>query len=150
NTDTDPAHCGDCGQACPTGASCVDGACQCPAGLERCGPSCVNTDIDRMNCGECEMACGGSEACVGGAGEGACGAGQAMCGADCVSLATNATHCGACDNACASGTSCSDGVCRPGNDVRANARAIAIPSDGSEAIEIGSTDGATPDLPALS
>ncbi len=60
DTQTDPAHCGRCGNACPSGQDCRAGACACPAGRTRCGASCVDTRSDAANCGGCGVPCGGT------------------------------------------------------------------------------------------
>src|SRR5690606_40971938 len=54
-TDTDPAHCGACDDACATGESCMAGSCvgTCGGGLTSCDGTCTNTDIDPNNCGAC-------------------------------------------------------------------------------------------------
>lgn len=149
DTDTDPTHCGTCGNACDAGSSCVSGACQCPTDLTECGGSCVNTDISDAHCGSCGTACGASQTCVGGSCMTSCGAGLTECGGSCVDTATDNSHCGACGNACGAGLRCTTGVCRPVNDDRLGAIALTLPSDGSELVQRGTTDGATPDLPAL-
>jgi hypothetical protein len=43
--------------ACPAGASCVGGACQCGAGLTNCDGVCVNLMSDDNNCGACGNRC---------------------------------------------------------------------------------------------
>ena len=73
NTSTDSANCGGCGKACPTGASCVSGACSCGAGKTACGGSCVDTSSDPANCGACGKVCS-NHACTGGT----CGCGAGV------------------------------------------------------------------------
>lgn len=151
NTDTDPVNCGSCGATCPVGQSCRDGACECPSGLSGCGTSCVNTQTDNANCGACSNACDTpDDTCVAGSCESACDPGRVTCGDDCVDLATSAMHCGVCDAACDAGDACLAGVCRPANDARTDAIAVALPASGAEATLVGSSDGATRDGPTIS
>ena len=151
DTDTDSMHCGMCDNACPMGQSCSGGSCECPGGLEACGAACVNTDTDNANCGTCDTTCTTpAETCVMGSCMSACGAGQVMCGAMCVDLNTDRNNCGACTNACAAAAACVSGVCRPENDERTDATDVLLPTDGTEATLMGSTDDATRDGPTIS
>src|SRR5437016_2915780 len=54
---TSNAHCGQCFHACPTGASCIDGTCQCPSGQSECHGACVAVSTDVDNCGQCGKQC---------------------------------------------------------------------------------------------
>lgn len=69
STESNPAHCGACGQACQTGALCAEGACvsDCPSGTMACGQACVDTTNDAFNCGSCDVNCAAGEQCQGGA-----------------------------------------------------------------------------------
>jgi hypothetical protein len=61
DTQTDSANCGACGNVCPEGTTCVNGACSepppCPPGLTLCGGVCTNTAFDPGNCGGCGIVC---------------------------------------------------------------------------------------------
>lgn len=78
---TDPAHCGGCNRSCPTGASCVGGACVCGEGRSFCPldtvpweavdpPDAVGVCLDlatsQASCGACGAACDGNQRCVDG------------------------------------------------------------------------------------
>ncbi len=45
---------------CPSGASCVDGGCQCPGTEVACGTTCVDLSTDTNQCGACGAACAGT------------------------------------------------------------------------------------------
>lgn len=62
---SDPANCGEVGNACAEGETCTGGSCgcggtgaACGAGESCCGGTCIDTSSDPMNCGGCGMACG--------------------------------------------------------------------------------------------
>jgi hypothetical protein len=67
---TSAAHCGVCGRACVGGATCVAGACACPAGQTLCGTGgaalCVNLQTSAANCGACGRACVSGQTCAAG------------------------------------------------------------------------------------
>src|SRR5258706_9221949 len=46
DTKTDGNNCGKCGTVCATGATCVQGSCQCASGQMKCGAACVDTKTD--------------------------------------------------------------------------------------------------------
>jgi formylglycine-generating enzyme required for sulfatase activity len=109
NEQTDTNNCGSCGAVCPTGGSCVNGACTCPAGDAVCGGSCVDEQTDPIHCGACETFCPVAATCKGGTC--ACPSGEAWCGDYCVDEETDLAHCGACGTVCPPGATCEGGSC---------------------------------------
>jgi len=93
--ETDPDHCGGCGNACASGAVCQSGACVCPSGeaasngnccppgQTSCNGACVDEQTDVANCGACGKPC----LVVGGCIAGKCG-GTADSGLTCPSGTT--------------------------------------------------------------
>jgi len=69
---TDSAHCGACEHACPTGARCSDGECQCAPGYSLCEGECVDTALSSRHCGQCDQACEAGEGCFSGKCASAC------------------------------------------------------------------------------
>jgi hypothetical protein len=131
DTDTDPSHCGGCGNACPTdpahaAAACAAGSCtlRCDPGFADCDAEAANgceADLARPEtCGDCASTCAdptplcqtmsGSSACVS-----ACASGLTECGMSCVDTTADPSHCGGCDVSCPDGTAaartCTAGVC---------------------------------------
>lgn len=150
DTDSDAAHCGSCNNACPMGSTCSMGMCECPSGTTACGTECVNTQISTDNCGGCGNVCASTQSCAMGMCEGStCRPGQIECGGTCTNPNTDTANCGACGNACGTGQTCDVGVCRPLNDLRANAVELTLPSTGAELEIVGSTTGATTDVPSV-
>lgn len=70
----DASNCGSCGNQCPAGNFCSEGACldRCPANRAACGTACVDTSKDPKHCGGCNSACAASQTCEGGECKGAC------------------------------------------------------------------------------
>jgi len=112
--DSDPAHCGACGNACGALQVCDGGACACAPDVAACGGACADLRIDPQNCGTCGTRCGTSTVCDGASGciaPAACLAPQTVCGGSCVDLGASPSHCGACGHACAAGEACIAGAC---------------------------------------
>jgi hypothetical protein len=70
--DSDPDHCGDCGDDCPGAPSNASRACRqgecgfvCDSDYDRCDEACVDLDNDPDNCGQCGRSCT-SGSCTGG------------------------------------------------------------------------------------
>jgi hypothetical protein len=134
------AHCGRCGNACPTPANgtavCTSGTC----GVGTCNPGFANCDGNAANgcetnlndstthCGRCGNACptpaNGTAVCTSGTcGVGTCNPGFANCDGNAANgcetnLNDSTAHCGRCGNACptpANGTAaCTSGTCGVG------------------------------------
>jgi Stigma-specific protein, Stig1 len=104
DTQSDGAHCGACGVACPMGQRCAMGACACPVDQTLCSGACVDTRTSVAHCGACGATCAMGEMCVAGRCRincplplMICGAGAAM---SCVDMSSDVNHCGACGMAC--------------------------------------------------
>jgi hypothetical protein len=108
-----PNHCGMCGNQCPQGQVCSNGACaaSCAPGLAQCmGTRCVNLLSDPFNCGFCSVLCGGGTTCQNG--DCKCPMGTTACGGYCVNILTSNSHCGGCNMACPQGRTCVNGKCQ--------------------------------------
>jgi hypothetical protein len=76
-------HCGSCGNACPEGARCEGGTCQCSDLEKVCGGACVYTYDNAEHCGDCDITCAMNRGCD----DGLCGcfdAGDCRQGERCV------------------------------------------------------------------
>jgi hypothetical protein len=110
---TDRDHCGVCGNACVTGATCKDAQCVCPSGDTMCPLGCADLQTDPGNCGSCATNCDYGATCQ----NGAClcpVTAQSPCNAVCVDEQTDAYNCGGCGNVCPGVMPvCMGGVCAP-------------------------------------
>ena len=133
NLASDNANCGQCGNACPQGQVCSNGACalSCQQGLTKCaanpdagvsdgginGDYCANLASDNANCGQCGKACGQGLVCS----NGTCGVGckspLITCNnnSSCVDPRFDPDNCNGCGLACANITNgtrtCVNGTC---------------------------------------
>ena len=107
NVQTDPAHCGGCGDACTSGQMCQKGTCvtqpiQCDA--TTCSGCC---DAN----GNCRSGTSGASCGTNGAACVDCPGAESCCSGTCANILTDPAHCGACDTPCAPGQVCDRRIC---------------------------------------
>ncbi len=119
DTTSNPAHCGGCDRLCAADEECIDGACACPRGRQRCGNDCVDTTSDPNHCGGCNSICAVGEECVDSGCVSACGPRCTdpnrpdCCDGQCVNTRYHPHHCGRCNHRCERYEFCtSTGECR--------------------------------------
>lgn len=103
---TNPEHCGGCGDACPAGEACINGVCGCP---DMCNGVCVDLGSNSSNCGVCGNVCGYEQRCL--SGICTCIDDRTACGMQCVDLNTSSMNCGECGYQCSVVGYCDGGVC---------------------------------------
>lgn len=106
--------CGTCGNACPSGQSCMEGQC-CTKGLALCSGICSDLTADVNNCGTCGNGCPDGSIChnshcldlsI------ECPPGQEVCFDErCHDLTSDNMNCGACGNVCPAYSGCTNSVC---------------------------------------
>ncbi len=127
DTDSDPNHCGGCGNACILAnamAACQAGGCvieSCLPGFDDCNVNpadgCEDDLTGSAHCGSCNNACTGQEFCWEGSCTDQCPGGLTNCSAQCVDTGTDPSHCGGCDQACSYNHAtpvCNGGFCELG------------------------------------
>jgi hypothetical protein len=99
---SNPNHCGACGNSCGEGEVCRMGSCtaSCPAGQMDCGGTCVNAQVNPEHCGECGVACDPGQVCNQGSCAVECAEELTACSGACVDTSFNPNHCGGCGQAC--------------------------------------------------
>jgi len=133
NTQTNPQNCGQCGNVCASGATCVAGKCDCGTGKTECNGACVDTQTDAKNCGSCGHLCTGGNStwsCVAGVCTVGCSGGQTACNNVCVDTQTDDQNCGQCGNACGTKTCCT-GQCKDTTTDNANCGTCGTTCNGS-------------------
>ena len=113
DTQSDPAHCGSCTNACTQGQVCAQGLCKtanvsCSAPQVACNGQCADLTTT-AHCGSCEKACAVGQSCNNGACQ--CPGAELACNGVCTDTETSNDHCGGCSQPCATGATCSGGKC---------------------------------------
>jgi len=136
---TDESNCGECGNSCGSGSSCVEGTCTCQDGFESCDGACVDPQSDPDHCGGCGEACSAEEVCSLGGCSDECSDGLTACGRNCVDLDTSVLHCGECENACDGGRLCEGGdcACEVSDELECEGTCVDVTSDPSHCGECG-------------
>lgn len=156
STESDPANCGFCGNACDEGVVCWKGACGCPKGFTQCGKDCKRLDSDVDNCSACGMLCRAPSddadprwtcgpgvtpantdwTCASASCNLLCKTGYGdcnddFCGDGCeTDLLYDPANCGACGNKCNDGQWCNRGTCAcPSGMTSCNGECVDLRSD---------------------
>ncbi len=98
---SDPDHCGGCGEACLIGEQCIDGECffDCE-GYTNCNGTCYDIMEDVNNCGGCGITCPPDRICALGECIEECLPNELFCGETCIDVYADVNNCGGCDNTC--------------------------------------------------
>lgn len=153
---SDASNCGGCGNICPDGATCQNGACFCPTGTTPCGNACVDTSSDNSNCGTCGNACQPGATCQGGtcvsaaecSSDAECPGGFRCTSGTCLDVCTNDFDCQVNFHCTTSGTcepnlpgECSTGQSRPCYSGPAGTEGVGICTAGTQTCMAGGTWG---------
>jgi hypothetical protein len=104
-------HCGEHGNECTGGTSCIDGHCAC-LNSHDCNGGCVDINCDINHCGACDVKCSPNQICINGVctcpnNNNACGAACTACPAGQYCDGTGTCICQGSSTACGTGESCS-------------------------------------------
>ena len=152
DTQSDPHHCGVCGNDCGPNGVCVNGICACADGTTQCDGSCIDTTNDVNNCGVCGNTCSSGQTCVNGicttancddgnpctndvfdAGSGSCISTPVSDGTPCESDSGSGT--------CVSGVCVTSSVCSQGQSQSCNTGMLGVCAVGTQSCTSAGTWG---------
>ena len=115
NIKEDSAHCGKCGNQCPSGQPCIDGTCCAQTRCLMAGSTstyeCVDLQTSYRHCGKCGRVCPKEQICS----AGVCKVPNckfSRCGRQCVNTTKDPQNCGQCGKVCPRGYTCHSGKCQ--------------------------------------
>ncbi|MBO4349320.1 MAG: hypothetical protein J6A01_00035 [Proteobacteria bacterium] len=117
DTNNNSNHCGQCGNACESGKSCVSSNClsseeQCSPSQTWCDGQCVNTSSDSKHCGDCTTRCDKKEVCIDKECKAECAANYKLIDGACRNPMVDNEYCGDPAVACGDNMYCSQGTCK--------------------------------------